>query len=104
MCIWCIGSGGYPAGPAGGWGWGCPDPGGPGLGPIRLWAELGDGPGLGPTMPPGDGPGPGEGPGRGVPPIGGSGVDISQNKLKMRDNRHLLCVSKTIILKKNQIS
>lgn len=42
-----------------------------------LWAELGEGPGFGPTMPPGDGPGPGEGPGRGVPPIGGSGVDIS---------------------------
>lgn len=45
-----------------------------------LWAEPGEGPGLGPIMPPGDGPGPGEGPGRGVPPIGGSGVDISQKK------------------------
>ena len=43
-----------------------------------LWAEPGEGPGLGPIMPPGDGPGPGEGPGRGVPPIGGSGVDIFQ--------------------------
>lgn len=45
-----------------------------------LWADPGEGPGLGPIMPPGDGPGPGEGPGRGVPPIGGSGVDISQKK------------------------
>lgn len=27
---------------------------------------------------PGEGPGPGDGPGRGVPPIGGSGVDIAQ--------------------------
>lgn len=45
-----------------------------------LWAEPGEGPGLGPIIPPGDGPGPGEGPGRGVPPIGGSGVDISQRK------------------------
>lgn len=64
-----------------------------------LWDELGEGPGLGPTMAPGDGPGPGEGPGRGVPPIGGSGVDISCDKLRMCDNRHLLCVSKTIIFK-----
>lgn len=48
-----------------------------------LWAEPGEGPGLGPIMPPGDGPGPGEGPGRGVPPIGGSGVDISQGELGM---------------------
>lgn len=48
-----------------------------------LWAEPGEGPGLGPIMPPGDGPGPGEGPGRGVPPIGGSGVDISQAELGM---------------------
>lgn len=61
-------------------GWGCPEPGGPGLGPIMLCVEPGEGPGLGPIMPPGDGPGPGEGPGRGVPPIGGSGVDISQKK------------------------
>lgn len=45
-----------------------------------LWAEPGEGPGLGPIIPPGDGPGPGEGPGRGVPPIGGSGVDISQEE------------------------
>lgn len=45
-----------------------------------LWAEPGEGPGLGPIMPPGDGPGPGEGPGRGVPPMGGSGVDISPRK------------------------
>lgn len=78
LCIWCMLSWGYPEGPCGGWG--CPDPGGPGLGPIMLWAEPGEGPGLGPIMPPGDGPGPGEGPGRGVPPIGGSGVDISQEK------------------------
>lgn len=55
---------------------GCPAEGGPGLGPIMLWAEPGEGPGLGPNMAPGDGPGPGEGPGRGVPPRGGSGVDI----------------------------
>lgn len=48
-----------------------------------LWAEPGEGPGLGPIMPPGDGPGPGEGPGRGVPPIGGSGVDISKGELGM---------------------
>lgn len=48
-----------------------------------LWAEPGDGPGLGPIMPPGDGPGPGEGPGRGVPPMGGSGVDISTVKCGM---------------------
>lgn len=48
-----------------------------------LWAEPGEGPGLGPIMPPGDGPGPGEGPGRGVPPMGGSGVDILAVKCGM---------------------
>lgn len=56
-----------------------------------LWAEPGEGPGLGPIMPPGDGPGPGEGPGRGVPPIGGSGVDISQSKQNVQQlGVHLL--------------
>lgn len=49
------------------------------------WAEPGEGPGLGPNMAPGDGPGPGEGPGRGVPPIGGSGVDISQQSRKTQE-------------------
>lgn len=51
-----------------------------------LWAEPGEGPGLGPIIPPGDGPGPGEGPGRGVPPIGGSGVDISQETVGVCDS------------------
>lgn len=60
-----------------------------------LWAEPGEGPGLGPIMPPGDGPGPGEGPGRGVPPIGGSGVDISKVKFGMCGSSKYPCKRET---------
>lgn len=56
---------------------GCETLGGPGLGPIILWTELGDGPGpgLGPRIGPGEGPGPGVGPGWGIA-AGSAGVDI----------------------------
>lgn len=51
---------------------------GPGLGPIILWTEPGEGsgPGLGPKMGPGDRPAPGEGPGWDIPPDVSEGVDI----------------------------
>lgn len=53
----------------------CPvEVGGPGLGPIIVCEDPGDSPE--PRAATGEGPGPGEGPGHGVPPIGGSGVDI----------------------------
>jgi hypothetical protein len=75
LCRVCMFSCEYPEGP--GWGRGWPEDGGPGLGPIMLWEDPpGEGPGLGPSIAPGEGPGPGEGPCRGVPPMGGSGVDI----------------------------
>lgn len=56
----------------------CATLGGPGLGPIMLWTDPGEGPGpgLGPKIGPGDRPGPGEGPGWDIPPDGSVGVDI----------------------------
>lgn len=52
--------------------------GGPGLGPIMLCTDPGEGPGpgLGPKIGPGDMPGPGEGPGWDMPPDGSVGVDM----------------------------
>lgn len=47
-------------------------------------------------MDPGDGPGPGEGPGRGVPPMGGSGVDISQQSREERE-RKMHCSAQKIV-------
>lgn len=58
----------------------CGTLGGPGLGPIMLCTEPGEGPGpgLGPRMGPGDRPAPGEGPAWDIPTGGSLGVDIYQ--------------------------
>lgn len=57
--------------------------GGPGLGPIMLCTEPGEGPGpgLGPRMGPGDRPAPGEGPAWDIPTGGSLGVDIYQLRI-----------------------
>lgn len=71
--------------------WGALGVPGPGLGPIILWTEPGDGsgPGLGPKIGPGDKPGPGEGPGWDIPGVS-EGVDIDQ--IAVKEFQTALCV------------
>lgn len=78
LCMGCTPSWGYSPDPWLCMPWGTL--GGPGLGPIMLWTEPGEGPGpgLGPKIGPGERPAPGEGPGWDIPTDGSVGVDICQ--------------------------
>lgn len=88
LCIGCM-SCGYSPAP-----WpcmACGTLGGPGLGPIMLCTEPGEGPGpgLGPRMGPGDRPAPGEGPAWDIPTGGSLGVDIDQLRIWVETKKNL---------------